>query len=89
MRDISFYVEDAFVGESKKLVEMKMPEAIKALEEAGFKKNKDFTTDSKGIYVRSEKIAQDIADELAGTEFDVTYDDSDPKKVVVSILQAK
>lgn len=87
MKDISFYIDDVLLGESKKLVELKKNDAEVALIEAGFKKNKDFFEDSNNIYVRSEKIAQDIADELADSDYEVTYDDSNSKKIIVTILK--
>lgn len=81
-KGIVHFINEEFGLNEAKLEELTTKKAVKVLLDYGFEKGKDFKVNGKAIYLTSEKVAQNIADELAG-ELEVTYDDEDNFKLSI------
>jgi hypothetical protein len=84
MKDISHYIDNEFVGESKQFAEIKADEISKLLIEAGYKQNKDFTIKADQLFAKSKSIAQSIVDDFVeNDDVEITIDDADGKNKIV------
>lgn len=79
---VDFITEEFDINEAR-IAELSVTKSVKILKDYGFNKGKDFKVDGeKSIYLTSEKVAQNVADELSG-EFEVTYDDEDDFRLTI------
>lgn len=76
-----FILEEFNINEAV-LKEVSFEKVLKALKKFGFEKNKDFKIKGKSVYLNSEKVAEDVADEMIG-DYEVTYDDLDDFKLTL------